>query len=66
MARSSLVYWAAMLDLKAHAFRGRTFLVPDGLVLVLEAAATTAVKAIEMGAKLISGQRAARVAADGA
>ncbi|HEX6519498.1 MAG TPA: hypothetical protein VF070_05705 [Streptosporangiaceae bacterium] len=37
--------WAAMLDLKAHAFRGRTFHVPDGPAVILVVAAIVAVTA---------------------
>jgi putative flippase GtrA len=37
--------WAAMLDLKAHAFRGRTFHVPDGAVVIAVVAAIAAVTA---------------------
>jgi hypothetical protein len=37
--------WLAMLDLKAHAFRGRTFHLPDGPVLIPVVAAMAAITA---------------------
>ena len=37
--------WAAMLDLKAHVFRGRTFHVPDGPAVIPVVAAVVAVTA---------------------
>jgi hypothetical protein len=37
--------WAAMLDLKAHAFRGRTLHVPDGAAVILVLTAIVAITA---------------------